>query len=53
MDTNATLASIRRLAEEVGAESEEPLALGLAELIQDLDEWLSRGGFLPLAWESS
>ena len=27
------------------------LAARLAELVQALDEWLSKGGFLPKEWE--
>lgn len=57
MDVDATLARLRAAesawslvdtfedAARVGAE--------LADAFQDLDEWLSKGGFLPRAWESS
>ena len=48
IDPDQTLADIRRLAarEDLGPED----AAYLAELIATLDEWISKGGFLPLPW---
>ena len=50
MDVNATLARIRELTA-----STDPDHLGdlveLAELVRALDEWISKGGFLPDAWQ--
>jgi hypothetical protein len=45
---NAGLAEIRRLAarEELGPED----AAYLAELVEALDEWISKGGILPRSW---
>jgi len=33
--------------------SPDPLALQMAELVDDLDEWLTRGDFLPDSWAPS
>ena len=56
MDPNACLNELRRLAADVpnmNSENAEELAQAL-ETFQDhfeaLDQWLTRGGFLPLAW---
>jgi hypothetical protein len=48
MDPNATLAAIRELLA-----SDTPDVIELAELMEALDMWLSRGGFLPTDWERS
>jgi hypothetical protein len=47
MDPNATLAQIREL---IAAGTKVDLEQA-AELMTALDEWLSRGGFLPDAWQ--
>lgn len=58
MDPNVALETMRRLsarlfrtldAEEGGGVDTED-ALELAEAAQALDQWLSRGGFLPSDW---
>jgi hypothetical protein len=53
MDVNATLSLIRSLVEHregmVEAERLEALDL-MSGHFAALDEWLSRGGFLPAAW---
>jgi hypothetical protein len=51
MDPNATLDRIRDLQGQAQA-SQRPLLLlmELSEAVQDLDEWLSKGGFLPDTW---
>jgi hypothetical protein len=62
MDPNATLAKVRRLSArlrdrnafvEPGTSTTDMLLAGrrLAELIQSLDDWLTRAGFLPTAWD--
>jgi hypothetical protein len=54
MDPNATLARIRALVAQ--ARDRGPLdgddAEELAALVEALDEWLTRGGFLPVDWQS-
>jgi len=50
MDPDATLKMIRELAAEVACRAVDPDAVELAELVQSLDEWISRGGFLPKEW---
>lgn len=54
MDPNAALAEIRRLILEIqNAEQEDARLKAEAELIdyfEDLDAWLSKGGFLPTDW---
>lgn len=47
MDPNATLATIRMII----AAEDYPLKVGdLSDRINALDEWLSKGGFLPDDW---
>jgi hypothetical protein len=43
MDPNAALAIVRAALDDMPEEA--------AEAFRGLDEWLSRGGFLPEAWE--
>lgn len=55
MDPNATLKRIRELVEAVldhDLDDRDALdAAGyLADAVQALDQWLSKGGFLPEAW---
>jgi hypothetical protein len=51
MDPNATLDSIRELvAKSVNKPLDEADSDTLAELVDALDSWLSRGGFLPTEW---
>lgn len=50
MDPNACLATLRQLAAKVAANTTDPDADELAEVFQNLDGWLSTGGFLPAAW---
>ncbi len=63
MDANKTLARIRELVALVGrgkpngfsgtdAEYAEQIAFELAEQFKVLDEWMSRGGFRPVAWDA-
>jgi len=50
MDPDANLAEIRRLIEKDADLSDDQLER-LVVLIRSLDEWMSRGGFLPKAWQ--
>lgn len=57
MDPNEALKEIRQLTaallhEEFEAAGGITAAVRLAELIEGLDEWLSRDGFLPADWRS-
>lgn len=53
MDPDATLAEIRQLNE---AAKQAPLNVEqtdqLSVLIEALDEWLTKGGFLPTEWNA-
>ncbi len=51
MDPNETLARIRALCADM-TDIDDADAAELVELVGALDEWLSRGGFLPQAWIS-
>jgi hypothetical protein len=56
MDPDANLAELRRIAARVlAAPSIEEIdcadAERIADLVDALDGWLSRGGFLPDAWK--
>lgn len=67
MDPNETLRMVRNYVERINrlrdaatesdlrtaleSESTEEMAFAIAEYAEALDEWLSRGGFLPEAWE--
>lgn len=55
MDPNTALDSLRDLTTkvirgEVDAADRESVADQIAETFQGLDEWLSKGGFLPEQW---
>jgi hypothetical protein len=54
MDPDAALARIRVLAKEIlrVPPDTEGEAIELAETIDGLDGWLSRGGFLPTDWSA-
>jgi len=53
MDPNENLREQRRLVRRIldtdDLSSKAGLAVRLAELVEALDEWISRGGFLPAA----
>lgn len=57
MDPNAVLKEIRKLIERASDLESFPrpdpaeLLTELASAVEDLDEWLTKGGFLPSAWE--
>lgn len=56
MDPNAALAQLRELAATAGGLADgDPLDVAqtltsFAAALEDLDRWLSAGGFLPAAW---
>lgn len=54
MDPNETLRRIRDLAEKINAKPAvhylAAYAEELAEHVEALDGWLSKGGFLPRGW---
>lgn len=57
MDPNACLARIRILQTLIESGPQDPDSMHyhaneLSEAMQDMDEWLSKGGFLPDAWDS-
>ena len=57
MDPNANLEELRalvRAGNEAHDNGEAPApedSERMVELVSSLDEWLSKGGFLPKAWE--
>lgn len=50
MDPNAALAEIRDIVGRFNRDGGLVVDARLAELIDGLDGWLSKGGFLPDAW---
>lgn len=55
MDPDEALRELRALCARVQAEhrlSQADVERG-AELFAGLDDWLSRGGFIPVAWQSA
>lgn len=53
MDPTATLNRLRELAAiVVGSDDDATASYELADAFQNLDEWLSNGGFLPDSWKS-
>lgn len=50
MDPNAALAELRALVAD-GHETDSDDHDRIAELVRALDTWISRGGFLPAAWQ--
>uniref|UniRef100_A0A6H2A3L2 Uncharacterized protein n=1 Tax=viral metagenome TaxID=1070528 RepID=A0A6H2A3L2_9ZZZZ len=53
MDPNANLKEILELAKWIKEEGDsvQGYARGLAELILALNEWITKGGFLPSRWQ--
>jgi hypothetical protein len=57
MDPNANLEEQRKIAARMLKQVDEPEGIDehdadrLAELVLALDEWISKGGFLPARWE--
>jgi len=52
MDPDACLEEIRDVVAKIN-DGVPGLATALAELVDALDEWLSKGGFLPKGWTQS
>ena len=51
MDPNAALAEIREIISGYDPDSDEHDEAGrLVDLVEGLDDWLSKGGALPEAW---
>lgn len=51
MDPDVTLETIRVLADRIlGGDGTEDDGEQLADAVNDLDTWLSKGGFLPARW---
>ncbi len=55
MDPDVALAEIREALERIAENSTSPYwrsyaYLRVAERVAALDEWISKGGFLPAAW---
>ena len=57
MDPNSNLQEQRRLGREILEQTDKGLPVNeeaivrFVELAQAMDEWLSKGGFLPGKWE--
>lgn len=51
MDPNACLADIRQLIAKPTMQSRKD-QIEIAEKVQALDDWLTRGGFLPSSWRT-
>lgn len=49
MDPDANLAELRRLTQTADLSDDE--LERVVVLFRSLDEWISRGGFLPRAWK--
>lgn len=50
MDPDAVLAKIREILQQHPERFDDERFAELANSIEALDYWLSRGGFLPQAW---
>lgn len=56
MDPNDALELIREALDRLRDPEESDwndAAITLAELVEALDEWLSKGGFMPAPWQES
>jgi hypothetical protein len=54
MDPNETLDQLLAIAERIHDGDERPHDAGeLADLLDNLDHWLSKGGFLPDRWKKA
>lgn len=56
MDPDETLRQIRALCNEIAmaaAAERAELAEQLAERVEALDEWMTKGGFAPAAWRDN
>lgn len=53
MDPDEVLRRIRVSLVSMRLDVAEPAAQSLVEHVQVLDDWLSKGGFLPTAWSDA
>jgi hypothetical protein len=59
MDPNATLVLIRTMVtallteQDMSEEDRNETAVTLANAVDDLDQWITKGGFLPAVWNAS
>ena len=53
MDPNAVLTQIRNLIKELEYDDDPDHVDMLIERVGALDEWLSKGGYLPLDWTTT
>lgn len=55
MDPDVTLDNLRKLSRQMGdaedSDTFETLAGEFVNAFADLDEWMSKGGFAPAAWQ--
>lgn len=51
MDPNEVLKTLRELSTEALNSGDSSLAFAALERFENLDEWISRGGFLPDSWQ--
>jgi hypothetical protein len=53
MDPNANLAELRRIVERhANSEASEGDYSRALDLVEALDDWIARGGFLPSDWQA-
>jgi hypothetical protein len=54
MDPTANLKEIRETVAAIMRydDSADPDVIRLCELVESLDDWLARGGFLPKQWQT-
>lgn len=50
MDPEITLFELRELAQDLSWNNDE-ISIRMGELFQNLDTWITNGGFLPKDWE--
>lgn len=61
MDPNKTLIQLRNLSDQinkmdfdsVNSSTVDSIASEMSELFQELDSWITKGGFLPTDWKNS
>ena len=51
MDPNATLKEIREIIKSWTKDESKDIPSRLVDLIDGLDGWISKGGFLPRDWQ--
>jgi hypothetical protein len=57
MDPNTTLANIRAIITDIDRAATSGVIIDLADelvwMVKDLDQWITRGGFLPAEWDNA